>query len=80
MAQAEQTPEGRIVLHSWDDVPETFASYKDEAEFWDTHEFASEVWENPVPLSPEEEAHLERIRQKRAARKAQQEAQRDGRG
>ena len=67
--EPERAPEGHIIIHSRDEIPESFASYQAEAEFFSTHEFGPEFWENPEPLSQEHEALIERIRQRRAARK-----------
>ena len=47
----EQDP--YIVIHSLDEIPD-FASEKEEAEFWDTHELSDELWDQ-LPRVPEDE-------------------------
>ena len=42
----ERDPDGRefTIIHSLSDIP-TFANEEDEADWWDTHDFSDEVWE-----------------------------------
>ncbi len=56
----------RITIHSFDEIP-AFASYKEEAAWWDTHRLSDELWREAEAMhDPEDDALIERIRQRRA--------------
>lgn len=51
MSEAKErktTPEGLILVHTPDEVP-TFASEKEEADFWGTHAWSEEALEAAAP-------------------------------
>ncbi|MGH2586456.1 MAG: hypothetical protein ACRDJE_16195 [Dehalococcoidia bacterium] len=59
-------PAERIVVHSWDEVPE-FQNECEEQEYWSTHEMGDEFFDGATP-DPDELAIIERARQRRAHR------------
>jgi hypothetical protein len=60
-------PKERIVVHSWDEVPQ-FANECEEHEFWSTHEMGDEFFDN---VRPEDYADLPPPRPRRRAPRRQ---------
>lgn len=61
-----QKPSERTIVRGTDEVP-TFATEREERDYWATHELAASLFER-CPPDPEEAELLERARRRRAER------------